>query len=52
MESKTKKATGIWWILFILSVPLYIYLCMEVGFTNVYLLPFMTYFLVKALDII
>ena len=52
MESKTKKSTGIWWVLFLLALPLYIYLAMEVGFTNVYLLPFLCYFLVKALDII
>ncbi|TDX00991.1 hypothetical protein [Dinghuibacter silviterrae] len=52
MESNTKKSTLIWWILFLLSVPLYIYLAMEVGFTNVYLLPFVCYFFVKAVDII
>lgn len=51
MESKT-KSTGIWWLLFILSVPLYIYLAMEVGFTNVWVLPFMCWFLAKACDII
>lgn len=51
METKT-KSTGIWWLLFLLAVPLYIYLAMEVGFTNVYLLPFLCYFMVKALDII
>jgi hypothetical protein len=52
METKTKSKTGIWWLLFVLSVPLYIYLALEVGFTNVWVLPFMCYFLVKALDII
>jgi hypothetical protein len=52
MESKTKKSTGIWWLLLLLSVPVYIYLAMEVGFTNVYLLPFVCYFFVKAVDII
>lgn len=52
MESKTKKSTGIWWLLFLISAPLYTYLALEVGFTNVYLLPFLCYFLVKALDII
>ena len=50
METKTKKSTLIWWVLFLLSVPLYVYLCLEVGFTNVYLLPFVCYFLVKSLD--
>jgi beta-lactamase class D len=51
METKKKSTLG-WWAAFILATPLYIYLAMEVGFTNVYLIPFYCYFLVKALDII
>lgn len=52
METNTKKSTLIWWVLFLIAVPTYIYLAMEQGFTNVYLLPFLCYFFVKAIDII
>lgn len=52
MENKAKSSTLIWWVLFIVCTPLFIYLAMEQGFSCVYLLPFYSYFLVKACDII
>jgi hypothetical protein len=48
----TKKSTGLFWILFILSVIAFIWLYTIVGGVCILTLPFICTFFGKALDII
>jgi hypothetical protein len=49
---ETKKSTGIYWLLFFISSAVFAYLCMFHGDLLSAAIPFVCFFLVKALDII
>lgn len=49
---ETKKSTGLYWLLFFLSTAIFVYLCMYHGDLLSAAIPFVCFFLVKALDII
>ncbi|HEX4373177.1 MAG TPA: hypothetical protein VHZ50_07745 [Puia sp.] len=49
---QTKKSTGLYWILFILSVGLFLFLYTVIGGVCIMTLPLVCTFLAKALDII
>jgi hypothetical protein len=48
---KTKKATGLYWFLFLISVIAFFGLYQVIGGVCILVLPFVCTFLVKALDI-
>lgn len=48
---KTKKNTGIYWVLFILSVVAFYGLYQVIGGVSILVLPFNATFFAKALDI-
>jgi hypothetical protein len=52
LMEETKKSTGLYWLLFFLSTAIFIYLCMYHGDLLSAAIPFVCFFLVKALDII
>lgn len=52
MEETTTKRTGLYWLLFFLSSAVFAYLCMYHGDLLSTAIPFVCFFLVKALDII